>query len=198
MNKQLRIDKSQIRGWINKFDKQEILMLTISEPHARINRLLANGDNLEPVIDQIIKLINRYIFGKHKRFEALNGILIEEDPLFQPHYHILFNKPESMEFNVFKYKMEQASNRLCLDNFRLDLSDSNLNHKIKNTLSTPCYDTFCKVTEVHENIGSYLTKSRANYYVLQGRKFSRKDDCLNLWVNYKNRRASYEMAIDTR
>lgn len=185
------ITKVTLREWIEELTQYNSLMLTISEPHARINRVLANGNNLEPVIDQIIKLINRYIFGKHKRFEALNGIIVEEDPLFQPHYHILFNKPESMKFNVFKYKMEQASNRLCLDIFKLDLSDSNLNHKIKNALSTPCYDTFCKVTEVHENIGSYLTKSRANYYVLQGRKFCRKDDSLNLWVNFKKSSKSF-------
>ena len=195
MNKQLRINKSQIIKWLNKYDKNDLLMLTISEPHARINRSLAHGDNLEPVIDQIIKFINGYVFGKHKKFVSLNGIVIEENPLIRPHYHILLIRPESMEFNVFKYKMERASNRLCSENFKFDLSDSNLNYKIKNAFSMPGYDTFCKVTEVHENIGSYLTKSRANYYVLQGRKFSRKDDCLDLRVNYKNCRTSYEIAI---
>lgn len=188
----IEIPKVTLREWIEELTQYNSLMLTISEPHARINRFLANGNNLEPVIDQIIKLINRYIFGKHKRFDSLMGIVIEENPLSQPHYHILFNKPESMDFNVFKYKMEQASNRLCLDNFRLDLSDSNLSSKLKDVLSTPCYDTFCKVTEVHDNIGSYLTKERANYYLLQGRKFSRRTDCLDLRVNYKNSRNHYE------
>lgn len=55
-------------------------MPTISEPHVRIHRLLANGNNLEPLIDQIIILINKYVFGKHKRFESLQGIVIEENP----------------------------------------------------------------------------------------------------------------------
>jgi hypothetical protein len=173
-------------------------MLTISEPHAKIKRVLANGNNLEPVIDQIIKFVNRYVFGKHKRFEFIKGLIVEENPDTQPHYHILLKRPESMDFNVFKYKMEQASNRLCLDNFRLDLSDSNLSSRLKDALSMPCYDAFSKVTEVHKNIGSYLTKERANYYVLQGRKFSRRTDCLDLRVNYKNCRTSYEMAIGAR
>ena len=180
------ITKVTLKEWIGEFTKYDSLMLTISEPHARIHRLLANGNNLEPLIDQIIKLINRYIFGNHKRFESLQGIVIEEHSLFQPHYHILLKKPEFMEFDVFKYKTEQVSNRLCSENFKFDLNDSNLSNGIKNTLSMPCYDAFSKVTEVHENIGSYLTKERANYYLLQGRKFCRKDDCLNLRVNYKN------------
>ena len=186
MNNFIQIEKYELQQWIEELTQYNSLMLTISEPHAKIKRVLANGNNLEPVIDQIIKFVNRYVFGKHKRFEFLKGLIVEENKFFSPHFHILFYKPESMDFNVFKYKMEQASNRLCLDNFRLDLSDSNLSSRLKDVLSMPCYDAFSKVTEVHENIGSYLTKKRANYYLLQGRKYSRKDDCLDLRVNYKN------------
>ena len=186
MNNFIQIEKYELQQWIEELTQYNSLMLTISEPHAKIKRVLANGNNLEPVIDQIIKFVNRYVFGKHKRFEFLKGLIVEENKFFSPHFHILFYKPESMDFNVFKYKMEQASNRLCLDNFRLDLSDSNLSSRLKDVLSMPCYDAFSKVTEVHKNIGSYLTKKRANYYLLQGRKYSRKDDCLDLRVNYKN------------
>jgi len=186
MNNYIQIEKYKLQQWIEELTQYNSLMLTISEPHAKIKRVLANGNNLEPVIDQIIKFVNRYVFGKHKRFEFIKGLIVEENPDTQPHYHILLKRPESMELNKFKYKMEQASNRLCLDNFRLDLSDSNLSSRLKDVLSMPCYDAFSKVTEVHENIGSYLTKKRANYYLLQGRKYSRKDDCLDLRVNYKN------------
>lgn len=198
MNNFIQIEKYELQQWIEELTQYNSLMLTISEPHAKIKRVLANGNNLEPVIDQIIKFVNRYVFGKHKRFEFLKGLIVEENKFFSPHFHILFYKPESMDFNVFKYKMEQASNRLCLDNFRLDLSDSNLSSRLKDVLSMPCYDAFSKVTEVHKNIGSYLTKKRANYYLLQGRKFSRRTDCLDLRVNYKNCRTSYEMAIGAR
>lgn len=92
--------------------------------------------------------------------------------------------------------MEQASNKLCSENFRFDQNDSNLSKGIKKTLSMPCYNSFAKVSEVHENIGSYLTKERANYYLLQGRKFSRKEDNLNLWVNYKNHNPQYETVVE--
>lgn len=184
MNNYIQIEKYKLQQWIEELTQYNSLMLTISEPHAKIKRVLAKGNNLEPVIDQIIKFVNRYVFGKHKRFEFIKGLIVEENPDTQPHYHILLKRPESMDFNVFKYKMEQASNRLCLDNFRLDLSDSNLSSRLKDVLSMPCYDAFSKVTEVHENIGSYLTKERANYYLLQGRKFSRRTDCLDLRVTY--------------
>ncbi len=90
----IEIRKVILKEWIEEFTEDNSLMLTISEPHVRIHRLLANGNNLEPVIDKIIKLVNKYVFGKHKRFESLQGIVIEEDPLFQPHYHILLKKPE--------------------------------------------------------------------------------------------------------
>lgn len=192
----IEIRKAILKEWIEEFNEGNSLMLTISEPHARIHRLLAHGNNLEPVIDKIIKLINRYVFGKHKRFESLQGIVFEKDPFIQPHYHILIKRPDSMEFDVFKDKLEKVTNRLCSEDFRLDLSDSTLNPKIKNALSMPCYNSFAKVTEVHERIGSYLTKERANYYLLQGRKFSRKDDNLNLWVNYKNNNPQYERVVE--
>jgi len=196
MNNYIKLEKTKLQQWIEKFHQNNSLMLTISKPHKRINRLIANGDNLESVIDQIIKLVNRYVFGKHKRFEFLRGLIVEENPLIQPHYHILINKPENMEFNVFKRKMEQVSSRLCSEDFELDLRDSNLTNSLKNTLSMPCYDKFSKVTEIHENIGSYLTKGIANYYILDGRKFSRKDECLNLWVSYGNSRNQYERIIE--
>ena len=196
MNNFIQIEKYELQQWIEKFNQDDSLMLTISEPHIRINRLLAQGDNLEPVIDQIIKFVNRYVFGKHKRFEFIKGLIVEENKFFSPHFHILFYKPESMDFNVFKYKMEQASNRLCLDNFKFDLSDSNLSNDIKNTLSSPCYNKFSKVTEIHENIGSYLTKDMANYYIINGRKFNRKNDHLELWVNFKNSKISSNRIIE--
>jgi len=196
MNNYIKIEKTKLQQRIEKFDQDSSLMLSISEPHIRIKRLIANGDNLEPVIDQIIKLVNRYVFGKHKKFESLKGIIVEENPIIQPHYHFLLCKPDYMEFNVFKRKMEQVSTRLCSEDFKLDLRDSNLSNSLKNTLSTPCYNTYSKATEIHENIGSYLTKGIANYYILDGRKFSRKDECLNLWVSYGNGSNQYERIIE--
>jgi hypothetical protein len=196
MNNYIQIEKYKLQQWIEELTQYNSLMLTISEPHAKIKRVLANGNNLEPVIDQIIKFVNRYVFGKHKRFEFLKGLIVEENKFFSPHFHILFYKPESMDFNVFKYKMEQASNRLCSEDFKFDLSDSNLSNDIKNTLSSPCYNKFSKVTEIHENIGSYLTKDMANYYIINGRKFNRKNDHLELWVNFKNSKISSNRIIE--
>ena len=93
MNNFIQIEKYELQQWIEKFNQDDSLMLTISEPHIRINRLLAQGDNLEPVIDQIIKFVNRYVFGKHKRFEFIKGLIVEENPDTQPHYHILLKRP---------------------------------------------------------------------------------------------------------
>jgi len=171
--------------WINIFNNDEVLMLTISEPHAKLHNLVNDGIYLEPVIDAIIKLVNRFVFGKNKKFEALNGIVIEENSLLKPHYHILLYKPVNMNFENFKHKLEQISARLCEENFQLDLRDSNLSQDIKKSLSKPCYNKFARVTEVHENIGSYLTKRTINskYYILQGREFSRKNDYLDLKIN---------------
>jgi hypothetical protein len=74
-----RIDKTDISNLINGFDGNESLMLTISEPHIRLGRLAIEGRNLEPIINEIIRLVNRYVFGKYKKYESLNGIVIEEN-----------------------------------------------------------------------------------------------------------------------
>lgn len=49
----IAITKVTLREWIEEPIQYNSLMITISEPHARINRLLAHGNNLEPVIDQM-------------------------------------------------------------------------------------------------------------------------------------------------
>jgi hypothetical protein len=184
----MHISKRELVDWINEFNNDEVLMLTISEPHAKLHNLTIDGIYLEPVIDAIIKLVNRFVFGKNKKFEALNGIVIEENFLLRPHYHILLYKPVNMNFENFKHKLEQISARLCEENFQLDLRDSNLSQYIQKSLSKPCYDKFARVTEVHGNIGSYLTKKTVSskYYILQGRKFNRANDCLDLKINPDN------------
>ena len=102
-------------------------------------------------------------------------------------------KPVNMNFEKFKYKLEQISARLCKESFQLDLRDSNLPQNIEESLSKPCYNKFARVTEVHENIGSYLTKKTVSskYYILQGRKFSRTNDCLDLKINPDNHSNNY-------
>ena len=59
MNNFIQIEKYELQQWIEELTQYNSLMLTISEPHAKIKRVLANGNNLEPVIDQIIKFVNR-------------------------------------------------------------------------------------------------------------------------------------------
>ncbi|SEN30356.1 hypothetical protein [Nitrosomonas marina] len=181
-----KINKEELDSWLKTIIMDnDSLMLTISEPHNKIRRSVASGENLEPIIDKIIKIANRYIYGKHKRFVSLKGIIVEEHPLFTPHYHIILLKPEKMDFDTFRHKLEQLSNKLCSEEFEFDLSDAFLSSKIKNILSKPCYDRFAKVSNGHDFLGEYLVKEHAKYYLLQDRKFCRKKDDLELFVNFK-------------
>ncbi|SFI39932.1 hypothetical protein [Nitrosomonas sp. Nm34] len=183
MKKTTKFYKSDIRKFINKFKENDSLMLTISEPHIRLKKFAIEGITLEPIIDEIIRLVNRFVFGKNKKYESLKGIVVEENMYFHPHYHIILKKPEGMEFDPFKRKLEQIAERLCEKDFILDLSGSNISSKTKERLSKPCYDKFAKVTEVHGNLDNYLTKQGAFYYILQGREFKRERDILELRVN---------------
>ena len=43
---------------------------------------------------------------------------------------------------------------------------------------------FVKVTDTHENIGDYLTKEYAHYYLLNGRGLVMKDSKIDLFVEF--------------
>lgn len=176
--------QSEMIQWINEFNHNGSLMLTISEPHKRLKGYAIEGTNLEPIIAQIIKLSNASVFKKNIRHESLDGLIVEESPHFRPHYHILFSKPEKIEFDVFKKRLSSIANLMCNENFKFDLSKSNFSQKTKERISKPCYDGYAKVSDYHENLASYLTKDLgfANYYMLQGRGFSREKDKLALRV----------------
>lgn len=185
MERNKEILQSELIHWINKFNRNgSSLMLTISEPHKRLGRYAIEGGNLEPIIDEAIRLINARVFGKNRRFQSLNGLVVEENQYFRPHYHILLSKPEHMEFDIFKKRLSSIANLMCNENFEFDLSKSNFSQKTKKRISKPCYERYAIVTDYHENLASYLTKELqfANYYILQGRGFNRVEDKLNLKV----------------
>ena len=183
MKNTTRMRKSDFKEFIKEFKENESLMLTISEPHIRLKKFTIEGKNLEPIINEIIRLVNGYVFGKNKHYEFLKGIVVEENKFFRPHYHIIFKKPIGMEFDSFKRKLEQIAKRLCDENFELDLSDSNFSTRMKERLSKPCYDKFAKVTNGHGNLDGYLTKQNAFFYILQERGFKRERDILEFKVN---------------
>ncbi len=184
MERKKAILQSEMTQWINEFNHNGSLMLTISEPHKRLKRYAIDGTNLEPIIAEIIRLSNASVFTKNKRHESLDGLIVEESPRFRPHYHILFSKPEKMEFDVFRKRLSRIANLMCNENFKFDLSKSNFSQKTKEIISKPCYDRYAKVSDYHENSASYLTKELgfANYYMLQGRGFNRENDKLTLKV----------------
>lgn len=184
MESKIKITQSEMDQWINKFNRGGLLMLTISRPHSKLRSYAIRGENLEPIIDEIIRLVNACVFGKNRRFEVLDGLVIEEKQYLYPHYHIIFSKPADMVFNIFKKRMCSIANLMCNENFIFDLSRSNFSQKTKDRLSKPCFDKFAMVTDYHENLANYLTKElqHANYYILQSRGFNRERDKLALNV----------------
>lgn len=178
------LGKSIFKRWINQFFDKELLMLTISEPHQKLSKLTSEKSNLEVIISEIINIVNRYVFGKNKRFEYIRGIIVEENIHGRPHYHILLLKPEEMDFERFKNKLEKVERLLCNENSQLNLNKYSLTTSIRNLLSQPCYDSFAKVSKFHNKLASYLSKTVSNYYILQGRAFNRTNDNLNLYVDF--------------
>jgi hypothetical protein len=186
MNKKIRINKKELADWIRDFGTGGV-MLSISEPHARSGYLNLEQWHMEPIVSYIIELASKQVFGKHKRFEALQGVMVCESPMSRPHFHIVFKKPEGMDRARFKDKLEKLATKLCDESFEFNLSNSTLPDGLKKVLATPCYDNFVKATDAHENSGSYLTKEYAHYYLLNGRKLVMEDSKINLFVDFYNR-----------
>lgn len=169
--------------WITNIGKNS-LMLTISEPHAKTHNLDLSLTNLEPIVSDIIKLANSFVFGKHKRFIFLKGIIVCENLKKEiPHFHVVFMKPENIDFDIFKSKLEKIAHKLCKEEFVFDLKHTYLCSKKKYLLSQPCYEKFVKVSNSHENIGRYLTKSwDASYFILNDRAVNFEKDKIDLFV----------------
>jgi len=182
--KRIILGKSVFKRWINRYFDNETLMLTISEPHQKLSKLTLEKSNLEVIISDILNIVNRYVFGKNKRFEYLRGIIVEENIHGRPHYHILLHKPEKMDFDRFVIKLEKVERLLCNENSQLNLHKYSLTASIRNLLSQPCYDSYAKVSKFHNKLASYLSKTVSNYYILQGRAFSRTNDNLDLYVDF--------------
>lgn len=190
------INREEMANWIREVGTDGA-MLTISKPHEKLKHLNLEQTHMEPIVSRIIELASRFVFGKHKRFEALQGVMVCENPKFRPHFHIVFRKPEGIDVGKFKGKLKKLESRLCNQNFRFDLSDSKLSDVLKEKFATPCYGDFVKVTDTHENLGSYLTKEYANYYLLDGRKLVMRDSKIDLYVNFHHEYLFKETAEPT-
>lgn len=185
----ISVSKNEMAEWIREVGEHS-LMLTISEPHARAHHLKLGVSEMEPIISKIIKLANSFVFSKHKHYEFLDGVIVCQHANKQPHFHIVFKKPEKIDLNVFKRKLTKVADMLCKEDFKFDLSDEFLSSKVKLFLTFPCYNRFAKVTDTHENIGSYLTrlehKSTTMYFLLKDRKVNFKNDKIDLHINFEN------------
>jgi hypothetical protein len=200
----MNINKEELKEWIQKMS-QDSLMLTIARPHAKALNLKTNGADLikieethmQHVIDRIINLSSRYVYGTNKKFEFLKGLVVQEGGIFNPHYHIIFQKPEAMEFQRFKDKLTRLAVKFCDPNFEFDLTDAPLPNSIRKVLSKPAYKDFARVTDCHTNTGGYLTKLySAKYYVLQARGFDMKQGRIEVYVDHTN--PTKETAYATR
>lgn len=181
MNCSREISKEEFSKWI-LYVAENSLMLTISEPHAKTKHLELTVENMQPIISKIVLMANNSVFTKHKHFEFLRGVVVAENVHKQPHFHILFKKPNGLEFDKFESRLTKVANKLCNAEFHFDLTDSYLNSRIKYFLSNPCYDRFAKVSNTHEFTGNYLTKQYAYYYVLDDRGVKFADTQLHIFV----------------
>ena len=145
MEKNVVIGKTEYSNWIKNISVDS-LMLTISEPHIKTKHLELTVKDMEPIISKIISMANSAAFGKDKHFEFLKGIIVCEnvkEEKEQPHFHIILNKPQHLNFGKFQEKITKVSTSLCDKNFKFDLSDSYLtfinkyfltNHAMKDLL----------------------------------------------------------------
>ena len=108
--KDININGNEVEEWIDTIVKspEESMMVTVSKPHARCCNYNLSSSSLEPIIQRIIKLSNKNVFGKNKKFEALKGIVIEEtEDGGIPHYHIVFQRPVNIDYETFKYRLKK-------------------------------------------------------------------------------------------
>jgi hypothetical protein len=184
----LTMNQINLADWI-KQACTDGLMLTISRPHAKANHLQVEAIHMEPIIANIVRLANQFVFGKHKRFEYLKGMVVcEHWPLF-PHFHIVFQKPVQMELDAFEFKLTQLATRLDDPNFKFDVTGQCrfFDPSIHKMLTTPCYPGFVHVSRAHERLGAYLTAEHAKYFLLCERGFSLDRDRLDVFVDFHNK-----------
>jgi hypothetical protein len=183
----IRMKSNEMAAWIQSLGTDAV-MLTISKPHAMALHLKLDESHMQHLISRIITMANQRVFGKHKRFEFMRGLVAVEHSPLHPHYHIIFKRPDAMEFATFKERLSRFSDRICDPNFEFDLSDVPLHERMKKLLSRPCYPAFARLTETHGNTGGYLTKQyAAKYYMLQDRNLSISDDRVELYMDHSNR-----------
>lgn len=181
MNLNEPVSKEDFSKWVLEISRNS-LMLTISEPHAKTKKLGLTVENMQPIISKIILMSNNSVFTKHKHFDFLRGVVVCENVKKQPHFHILFKKPDEISFEKFEARLNKVANKLCNPDFKFDLSHSYLKWEAKFLLSNPCYDKFAKVTNTHEFTGRYLTKQYAYYYVLTDRTINFLNNQLHIFV----------------
>lgn len=117
----LTINQRDLATWIQQASNDG-LMLTISRPHAKANHLAIESRHMEPIISRIVDLANRFVFGSHKRFDYLKGIIVQEGGRLFPHFHIVFQRPLKMDMDIFQHKLTQLATRLSDPAFTFDLS----------------------------------------------------------------------------
>lgn len=179
-----KIKRKVIVEWIQEIGEGSY-MLTISKVHAKAQHLKLTLEDLEPTISKIIYLTNGFVFGKHKHFEFLKGVIVCEHFNTEPHFHIIFQKPNKFDSFEFNKKLQKASKRLCDEKFEFNLNDSYLPAKTRYFLSHPCYPDFVKVSNFHMGLGLYLTKKVDTcYFLLTDRKVVFKRDLINVRIDY--------------
>lgn len=185
MEKNVPITRTDYSNWIKNISIDS-LMLTISEPHIKTKHLKLTVMDMEPIISKIIDMANSATFGKYKHYEFLRGIIVCENVTKEPHFHIILNRPQHLEFDKFNEKITKVSTKLCDKNFKFDLRDSYLKSDVKYFLTTPCYEGFAKTTIAHERLGRYLTDEYAFYYFLENRKVNFETSRIPVYVDFKH------------
>lgn len=179
-----KIKREVLVEWIKDIGK-ESYMLTISKVHAKALHLKPTLKELEPIVSKIIALSNSFVFGKHKHFDCLKGVIICEHFDTEPHFHIMFQKPAKFESFEFCKKLQKVANKLCDEEFEFNFNDSYLPSKSRYFLSQPCYPDFVKVSIFHVGLGQYLTKKIDTcYFLLSDRKVDFTRDLLNVIIDY--------------
>lgn len=190
----LTMNQIDLAEWIQEASRDG-LMLTISRPHARADHLAIESTHMEPIISRIVGLANRFVFGKHKRFDFLKGIVVQEGGRLFPHFHIAFQKPVAMDIDTFQHKLSQLATRLCDPDFEFDLSDSYLSKAYQRALTKPGFPTFARVSPVHERLGGYLTAECAKYFQIHDRSFNLQRDQIQIYVDFHNNQRNHSKEV---
>ena len=191
MKNRVNISSKEMASWINDIGENS-LMLTISELHARCSTTKLDLNDLEPIVSDIINTANKMVFGKNKHFEFLKGIVVQEfgskesnkNKYQNPHFHILFEKPETLDFKTFESKLLKVEEKYSDKDYGFYLTNTPLSEWKKGILVSPCYDRFVKITETHPNTGRYLTKSyKSRFFILNGRGINFKENEIKVYFD---------------